>query len=507
MKLEKYTLENYIEVLETYNLITEKNLDAKEKTKIDHIEYDSKAVQTGTLFVCKGANFKQEYLEEAIERGAVAYVSEVKYHVDLDIPYILVSDIDKAMAPIAKKYYNDPAAKLKIVGVGGTKGKTTTVYYIKAMLDKQLKARGKKPAGLISSIQTFDGQENFESINTTPVAMDLYKDFRKMVDAGLEYVAMEVSSQALKYHRTDGVHFDVGIFLNIDEDHISPIEHPNFEDYLQSKAKMFAQTDKLIVNNETQEADYIFEKAKDAQEVYTFSLKDKEADYYAYNIETVGLENYFTVKATNFNERFALSMPGNFNIENATSAIGALILLGFSLEGSAKALQNTSVPGRMRIMQTDDKQVIGVADFAHNRLSFERLITSMRKAYPGYKIISVFGAPGGKSLGRREELGTVAGKYSDHAYITTDDPAFEDVLAISEEIAQYVRKEDTPYRIIIDRTLAIQTALQHTEEKTIVLVIGKGHEETMIIKGKYVPIQTDESIIQEWIQEYDENNK
>lgn len=505
MKLEKYTLEEYARILNTHHLVTEDNFDTKEATQVDFIEYDSNIVQKNTLFICKGAQFKQEYLEEAIEKGAVAYVSEIEYQLNEDVPHILVSDIDKAMAPIAKMYYNDPGAELSIVGVGGTKGKTTTVYYIKAMLDKKLKEAGKQPAGLISSISTFDGKKSFESINTTPVAMDLYKDFRRMADAGLEYVIMEVSSQALKYHRTYGVYFDVGIFLNIDEDHISPIEHPNFEDYLQSKAKMFAQTNKLIVNNETQEADYIFEKAKDAEEVFTFSLKDQEADYYVYDIETLGLENYFNVKAANFNKRFVLRMPGNFNIENATSAVGALDLLGFSLEGTEKTLQNTSVPGRMRIMQTEDKKVIGVADFAHNRLSFERLITSMRKAYPGYKIISVFGAPGGKSLGRREELGTVAGKYSDYAYITTDDPAFESVIDISKEIAQYVEKEGTAYEIIEDRKQAIQTALEHQADKKIVLAIGKGHEEIMIIKGEYVPIQTDESIIQEFIEDYNEN--
>jgi len=319
-------------------------------------------------------------------------------------------------------------------------------------------------------------------------------------------MVMEVSSQALKYHRTDEVQFDVGIFLNIDEDHISPVEHPNFEDYIKSKAKMFGQTKELIVNRETQEADYLLKRAQEAENYYTFSLVAPEADYYAYDVETIDLESNFSVRAKDFEESYTLSMPGEFNVENALSAIAAIDLLDIPQKFAQQALSKARVPGRMGIFSTTDKQIIAISDYAHNRLSFEQLTLSMRKAYPGYKVVSVFGAPGGKALGRRKELGEVGGKHSDAVYITMDDPEFEEVREISQEIAHYVEAENTPYEIIENREEAIKTAFQHVEDKTILLVIGKGHETTMKINGENVPMKSDDRVIQEAIERYNQKN-
>jgi UDP-N-acetylmuramoyl-L-alanyl-D-glutamate--2,6-diaminopimelate ligase len=507
MALKQFDLKNYANELQELGLLAEENLLNSEDTIVKGLEFNSKDVEPGTLFICKGANFKTDYLKEAIDRGAFAYVAESKQAVDEEIPYILVSDIRKAMAPMAEKFYNAPHEKLKIIGIGGTKGKTTTAYYVKAILDTYLEAEAKQPAGLISTIATFDGLTEKPSKNTTAEALILQRHLANAVEAGLEYVVMEVSSQALKYHRTDGIEFDVGIFLNIDEDHISPVEHPDFADYLASKAKMFKQTKQLIVNNETQEAAYIFEKALDAEHYYTFSLAEEKADYYADNIETVHLESNFTVQAADFTERYTLSMPGEFNIENALAAIAATNLLGISQEYAKEALSKVVVPGRMGVYSTPDKEIIAISDYAHNRLSFERLATSMQKAYPTYQLVSVFGAPGGKALGRREELGSVGGAYSDYVYITMDDPEYEDVQDISREIATYVEKEDTPYEIIEDRTEAIQKAIREAKEKTIVLAIGKGHETTMKIKGELVPMKSDNQVIEEAIQNYKKATK
>lgn len=423
-----------------------------------------------------------------------------------DFPRIIVSDIRKSMALLAEIFYNEPQKKLKIVGIGGTKGKTTTTYYVKAILDAYLEAQGKAPAGLISTINNFTGGELEVSKNTTPEAMDLQSYLADAVNSGLEYLVIEVSSQALKYHRTDRVEFDVSIFLNIDEDHISPIEHPNFEDYLESKAKMFKQTKQLVINTETKEADYLFEKAKDAGKYYSFSLQSKEADYYAYDIETIELESHFKIHSNRIEEEFILGMPGIFNIENALAAAAAIDLLGIPVEYTVQALKDVTVPGRMTIFSTDDKKIIAIADYAHNRLSFESLITSMKKTYPGYKVVSILGAPGDKAFGRREELGSVAGQYSDYVYITMDDPGSEKVADISKEIAKYVEEADTPYSSIENREEAIQTAFMNIEEKTLILVIGKGHETIMRFADRNVPMKSDEAVLEDLIKEYNNKN-
>jgi len=506
MRLTQYNLKYYLDKLEELDLLSAAELHNREETRVSGLEFHSKKVEPGTLFICKGAHFKKEFLNEAIARGAVGYIAEEQYDVADGVPYLLVSDIRKAMAPVAEIFYNNPQEHLKIVGVGGTKGKTTTAYYIKNIIDDYLKAQNKPFAGIISSIMNYDGLNKEESKNTTPEALDLQRHLAKAVEAGLEYMVMEVSSQALKYQRTAGLIFDVSIFLNIDEDHISPVEHPNFKDYLESKAMMFGQTKELIINRETKEADYLLKRAEEAENHHTFSVVSNEANYYAYDIEMVDLASQFSVKGENIDEDYTLAMPGEFNVENAVSAIAAVNLLGIPNEYAKAALQKAQVPGRMGIYSTADKNIIAIADYAHNRLSFEQLALSMRKAYPDYQIVSVFGAPGGKALGRRQELGTVGGKYSDFVYITEDDPEFEDVREISEEIAEYVDQENTSYDIIIDRETAIKTAFENADDQTIILVIGKGHETFMKIKGELEPMTADSEVIQGLIGEYDEES-
>lgn len=505
MLLEKFALEYYANQLHAHDLLLEENLFESNNVLVEGLEFHSNKVETGTLFVCKGAHFKKEYLIDALEKGAIGYIAEEQYDVGKNIPYILVKDIGPSMAIIAELFYNAPQKKLTLIGIGGTKGKTTTTYYVKAILDNYLKTEGKLPAGVSSTIASYDGFTEKESLNTTPEALDLQRHLATAVEAGLEYMVMEVSSQALKYHRTAGLIFDISIFLNIDEDHISPIEHPNYQDYLESKAKMFRQTKKLIINQETQEASYLFKKAKEAEAYYTFSLVSPNADYFVSEIETVNLASTFHVQSQHLNEKYRLSMPGEFNIENAVAAIAVADLLGIPQKHAKYALSKVQVPGRMGILSAIDEKIIAVADFAHNRLSFEQLALSMKKAYPDYKVISVFGAPGGKALGRREELGTVGGEHSDYVILTMDDPAYESVEDIANEIATYVKAADTPYKIVEDREKAIQEAFRLVDEKTIILAIGKGHEKEMKVNGDAIPILSDFEIMHKEIEAY--NNK
>lgn len=507
MTVDHYQLPYYVKVLQDLELLVAENIFEK-TTIISGLTYHSKDVEENSLYICKGSAFKVEYLKEAIKKGAVGYVSEVKYDVGEDIPYILVKDIQQAMAPLASTFYNHPQDKLKIIGIGGTKGKTTTSYFFKAVLDKYLKSQEKKPAGIISSIITYDGLEETDSANTTPEAVELIKHLANAVAAGLEYFILEVSSQALKYHRTAGLIFELGVFLNIDEDHISPIEHPNYEDYVTSKLKMFKQTKHLVVNNETADSDRVFTQAKQVAKYYdTFSLISEQADYLATNIQVDGFQTSFSVRTKKWQEAYRLSMPGLFNVENALAVIAGIDILNIPQKYAQTAFAAIRVPGRTEFYQTADEKIIAVVDYAHNRLSFQRLYDSIRETHPNHRIVSVFGAPGGKALGRREELGNVAGIYSDEIYLTMDDPGDEKVSAIAEEIAIHIKKHDTPYMIIENRSEAIKQAFSNIQEQTAILVMGKGQDASNIIKGKAVPYKSDLYYVQKYLAEYNKGHQ
>ena len=228
-------LNTYVQLLQNLQLLKGHNIEAAGNPKITSLTYDSRKVTNGSLFICKGAAFQAKYLDEAIEKGAAAYVSEQRYPTKTNIPYLLVSDIRRAMPPLAEQFYNAPWRELTIVGIGGTKGKSTSTYYLKAIIDDYMQASGQKESAVLSSIDTYDGVVREESHITTPEAVELQQHFRHAADSGISFLEMEVSSQALKYNRVDHMRFDVGVFLNIAEDHISQAEHSDFEDYFTSK--------------------------------------------------------------------------------------------------------------------------------------------------------------------------------------------------------------------------------------------------------------------------------
>lgn len=507
MNLESYPLKYYAEKLNQLNLLVDQNFSSKNDVTVSGVTFDSKDVEKNNLFICKGSNFKVDYLKEALQKGAVGYVSEKPYDLGEDIPYLLVTDIRKAMAPLASIFYNHPQDQIKIIGVGGTKGKTTTSYFVKAMLDEYLFHQNKKPAGLISTIVTYDGIEEEPSQITTPEAVELIRHLANAVESGLEYFVVEVSSQALKYHRTAGLPFEVAIFLNIDEDHISPIEHPDYADYLESKLKMFNQTKHLIINNETSEREQVFKRAAtDAQDYQTFSLTSEAADFFAYDIKSDGFKTDFKVRTKDWEQEYQLSMPGLFNVENACAVIAVADILQIPQKHVQKVLKDIEVPGRTEVYQTNDQKIIAIVDYAHNRLSFENLFKSVEENYQGYRIVSVFGTTGGKALGRKKDLGTVAGKYADFVYLTMDDPGYQEVREISEEIAVYLEKSGTPYTMIDERPAAIKKAFTDVKEKTILLVMGKGQDNSNIIKGKDVPYASDVHYVKKFIAEYEAGN-
>lgn len=495
-----YDLAAYIQCLKAAGLLVNYDLKGQDQSVVKGLTYNSKAVAGGTLFICKGASFKEDYLKEALARGAVAYVSETAY--DVSAPYILVSDIRKAMPFMANLYFCRPWEDLNLIGITGTKGKSTTAYYIKAIIDDYMAAAGKKESGVISSIDVYDGVVQKESHITTPEAVELMEHFRNAVDSGIDYMEMEVSSQALKYDRVDQITFDVGVFLNISEDHISPIEHPDFNDYFESKLRIFAQTKTACVNLDSDESGRIMEAAQAAGKVITFGT-DKAADIRADRIRKKGMDTVFQVSCDRFDREFVLEMPGLFNVENALAAIAIAYALDIPVEYMYSGLKRARSSGRMELYHSQDHKIVAIVDYAHNKLSFEKLFESTLEEYKGRRIVTIFGCPGKKAYIRRRDLGTAAGKYSDKIYLVAEDPGYEPVEDISRDIARYVEAQGCPYEMIEDRGEAIGKAIMETTEPTVILITGKGNETRQKYGSEYIDCPSDVEYTKKFIGEYD----
>ena len=507
MNYDKIT--DYLQTLQNAGLVTEYNLFGKENESICYLTYNSQKAADHTLFICKGTAFKPAYLEDALSKGAICYVSEQRYsdiHADKDVPYILVSDIRKAMPYLAEEFFKNPAKDLNLTGIGGTKGKSTTAYYFKAIVDDYLKDQGEKESAIISSIDVYDGVVKEESHITTPENVELQEHFHNAVTSGIKFCEMEVSSQALKYDRVDRITFDVGIFLNISEDHISPIEHPNFEDYFSSKLKMFAQTRHALVCTNSDHLERVLEAAKASEDVTTFGTK-AGSDFYGYDIKKVDHEIHFKVKCADFDEDFILTMPGLFNVENALAAIAAASKFHIPVKYMKSGIYRARSSGRMESYMSADKKVLAIVDYAHNKLSFEKLFSSVMKEYPDYGIVAIFGCPGKKAFIRRRDLGTIAGQYAKKVYLVAEDPGAEPVIDISKDIAQYVEAQHCPYEMIEDRGEAIHKAIMECTDKTVLLITGKGNETRQKYGTQYLDCISDVEYTKMYLDEYNKKHQ
>lgn len=464
---------------------------------------DSREVVPGTLFVCKGAAFKREYLLSAIEDGAVCYVSEVDY--DAPIPCLLVTDIRKAMGAIADFAWGHPSGKIDICAFTGTKGKTTSVYYLKGILDAQARAAGTHAAAMFSSIEMDDGLTHGESKLTTPEPFDLERHLANAVTAGAQYVAMEASSQALKYGRTFGVEFAVGAFTNIGEDHISPIEHPTFEDYFASKLLLFKHCQTAVVNLDMDHADKVYASARSrCERVLTYSLEHEEADVYGGGMRRADNGIVLTVRTPRFEREILIPTPVKFNVSNALGAIACAEALGIDEECIAHGLEGVMVPGRMNLYPTQSGRIVGVVDFAHNGMSLETLLRDLRGNYPDRELCVVFGATGGKGMDRRETMGVAAGKFADRIVITEDDPGPEDPEDICATIAHFIEEQGNHnWQIEVDRETAIRKAVFETERPAVVIVTGKGVETEMKRKNGAEPCEADGVMLRRALDEFE----
>lgn len=499
--MKKFSISEYVQKLEESNfLIAKCYSEDTGKEIIKKVSYNSNDVTKNTLFICKGIGFKEEYLDIAIEKGAVAYISEKNYH--KNIPCIIVNDIQRTLSLVATMFYNYPWKELKLIGITGTKGKTTTANYVKYILDEYLQDMNMPAAGLITTDSIFDGKEKTASHLTTPESLDLQMFFRNAVNNNTQYMIVEVSSQALKYGRVYGVNFDVGVFLNISEDHISTVEHKNFDDYFSSKLALFNQCNTACVNLDSDEILKVLTAAQKATQVVTFGV-GQATDISGYNINADGLGSLFHVKTDSFDKEFELKMPGIFNIENALAAIAVAYLLNIPEKYIYSGLKKAKADGRMERYISNNEEKVVIVDYAHNKLSFNKLYESIEIQYPGRKIITVFGCPGEKAIIRRRDLGLISGSKSDIIILTMEDPGEKSVRVICEEIAQYVKRNNSNYEIIEDRTEAIKRAIFLPEPNAVILITGKGNERYQRVGKGNIKYPSDVENTIRFLEEYD----
>ena len=487
-------MENRISIFEIKELFEKENIGAEifcpdemMEHKFTYLSYNSSDVTDNTFFICKGAAFKEKYLEDAVRLGAGAYIAEKKYD-SVNVPCVITNDIRRAMAVLSKAFYGEAYKALKLVGLTGTKGKTTTTYFIKNILDKFCNMR----TGVLSTVEVYTGVEDHDSHLTVPESPDLHKHFAQCRDSGIPYMTMEVSSQAYKVSRVYGTEYDVGVFMNIGEDHIGPLEHEDAEDYFRCKLELMKHCQTAVINKNSARFDEIYNVAKQyAKKVITFG--DDTCDYWVENIQKEDVGFSFTIRCKDMNEsNFRISMAGRFNVENALTAYCVAKALGVDENSIAHGLWKTEVKGRMNLFEKDGITVI--VDYAHNYLSFSKLYESLKADYPGRRIVVVVGCPGGKNYIRRRDIGKLSGEYADYMYLTAEDPQFESVRKICEDIASYLEPYGTPYEIIEDRAEAVEKSLMTAKKGDVVVLAAKGEEVYQKVEGKYVPYESDLAI-------------
>lgn len=468
-------------------------LQGRLDTNVKHIAYHSGKVAEGSLFVCI-SGFKadgHDYINDAINKGAVALIVERPVKVPEHITVVMVRDGRVALARVASNYYNKPSKQFNLVGVTGTNGKTSTVF----LIDGILRTYGKK-TGLIGTIENRVGSEVIETANTTPESLDLQELFYKMVDGNVNNVVMEVSSHALKLNRVKYAKFDVGVFTNLTQDHLD--FHVTMDAYAKAKAKLFKKCKVSVINMDDLYGGFMLSKVKrNKHEVITYSLKNDSYDLYAYDIEQKITGTSFKLNYQEYTYYFTIKTPGLFSVYNALGAIGACIGLDVPMDVIREGLKKHSIiEGRFETVS--DGRVHAVIDYAHTP---DGLLNILRTAdgFKEGKIITVFGCGGDRDKGKRPKMGKIAGRWSDYAIITSDNPRTEDPFTILDEIEVGVKDADCPYEKIEDRKTAIHKALEMAEEKDIVIIAGKGHEDYQIIGTTKIHFD-DREVVEEYFE-------
>ena len=446
--------------------------------EVTELVNDSRKAGPGCVFVCiSGAvSDGHSYVEDVTAKGAAAVIVERPVEAPEGVTVIHVYDTRYALALMSAAYFGYPAEKLKVIGITGTKGKTTTTYMVKSILE----GVGHK-VGLIGTIEALIGDKSIPANNTTPESFTIHQYFAEMVKEGCDSVVMEVSSQGLMLHRTAGIEFEIGIFTNLGEDHIGPNEHKDFEDYKRCKGILFTQCRLGIANVDDQWYEDVFQNATCKVETFGFSEK---ADLRATNVQHVSRPGYLGVNyhvSGLMDFDVEIDIPGEFSVYNSLTAIAVCRHFDVPEENIKKALKVAKVKGRIEMVKVSDDFAFMI-DYAHNAMSLESLLCTLRDYHPK-RIVTIFGCGGNRSRTRRFEMGEVAGNLSDFTIITSDNPRFEEPQDIINDIITGIKKTEGKYVDICDRKEAIRYAIEHGKEGDIIVLAGKGHETYQEIRG------------------------
>ena len=453
-------------------------VQGQEDTEISTLVYDSRKVEEGSVFVCiSGAAFDgHKFVGQVAEQGAKAVVVERDVEVPEGVTVIRFDDTRRALAEMSAAYFGYHAEELTTIGITGTKGKTTITYMIQSVLEHA----GQK-TGLIGTIETVIGEERIPSVNTTPESYVIQESFRRMADEGCKNVVMEVSSQGLMLHRVSGFTFDYGIFTNLAEDHIGENEHKDMDDYIHCKSLLFQQCRQGIVNGDDAYVERIIKGHTCSLE--TFGM-DEANDVYAQNIKRIQEPGYLGVSydlkgKEEYNVH--VDIPGDFTVYNSLAAISLCRHMGIQKSDVLDALNTIQVKGRLEIIKTPGEYTLMI-DYAHNAMSLESLLTTIRK-YEPKKIYCLFGCGGNRAKARRYEMGEVSSKLADLTVVTSDNPRNEEPMDIIDDILVGVHKGPGKYVTIPDRKEAIRYCMEHAGKGDIVILAGKGHEDYQEIRG------------------------
>ena len=453
--------------------------------EISTLVSDNRKLTKDCVFVCiEGANFDgHSVVNDAFKCNAAAVIvmKNVEVPENINTAVIKVKDTREALALASAAYFSYPTKEIKVIGVTGTKGKTTTTYLIKSILENA----GYK-VGLIGTIETIIGDEHIPSKNTTPESYVLQETFRKMADNGIEVCVMEASSQGFLMKRTLGTEFEIGIFTNLEPDHIGPNEHDSFENYMECKSMLFRQCKAGILNADDEHLEGILKGH--TCEVFTYGMSEN-ADYRASNVKLFEEKGVLGISFSvngRINTDVAIDMPGKFSLYNALTAVSVCSYLGIKEDAIKSALKSAKVKGRIEMVPVSDDFTLMI-DYAHNAMALESLLTTL-KEYESGRLVCVFGCGGNRAKSRRFEMGEVSGRLADFTIITSDNPRFEEPLDIIADIVTGIEKTDGEYIKIPDRKEAIKYAIENGRKGDIIVLAGKGHEDYQEIKGVKYPM-------------------
>ncbi len=468
--------------------------------EVQEVVYDSRKACPGCVFVCMtGARVDaHDFIDDVIGKGCRVLVVEKELsagqlkRIPEDAVVLRAESSREALAHLSAARFDYPAEKMVCIGVTGTKGKTTTTYMIKAILE----AAGKK-VGLIGTAGAVIGDVTYPTANTTPESYQLQQYFAQMVSEGCDYMIMEVSSQGLKMHRVDGISFDYGLFTNISPDHIGPDEHGDFHEYLYFKAQMLKRCKVGLINKDDEHYEQV--RAHADCKLYTYSL-EQEADFMAKEIQYIAKPDFVGLDFNvcgKYELEVRVNIAGRFNVYNALAAVSVCSFCGLPKERIAHALEHLYVNGRMEIVHTSERCTV-IVDYAHNAVSMESLLKTLRDYNPK-RLVCVFGCGGNRSKDRRYSMGEIGGRLADLCILTADNSRYEKTEDIIADIRGSIQKTGGAYVEIPDRREAIQYSIVHAQPGDMIAVIGKGHEDYQEMNGVRTPF-LDRAVIEEVVK-------